>query len=343
MTVYCVSDCMRKALKVGFTQDSDPIKRVRSLQTASPFQLDLLYYRSDMGRKDEESLHSILAPHKTNGGSEWFDFDRSIGIVAQYMGFDWQSAKPIEIKTQTIVRRKKPTLKPKAATTATLGYTEPTFILKEKEQHWFLESFCVNVGSNSHGLSPPQKYDDWCIRKKASFSSLIKHYSWHLSEKRYKSMQQERSCDYLEPYCYVPKGSHMAGWALLARRFADDDMSHANWHNAVSSWFWSHLTLSRLDFLAKGDAYINGSDLYYACNLSPTIFDSQSAIIDSMSNSYHHAWQDVVMNGMKLIFICVNGDGVYIQHNPKNIQHFWLDAHLEACKHAETLDELLVP
>lgn len=87
MPIYCLVDESRDALKIGFSKDESSVKkRVKSLQTASPFRISVYGIRLDLGRSDEAIIHRKLRRFKTGGGREWFTYSKSIEIVSEWFG-----------------------------------------------------------------------------------------------------------------------------------------------------------------------------------------------------------------------------------------------------------------
>src|SRR5712664_604855 len=65
--VIYVARC-QEFYKIGYTQ-SDPVKRLSSLQTGSPYRIELLGTTSG-SQEDEQRLHEFFAPKRERG--EWF-------------------------------------------------------------------------------------------------------------------------------------------------------------------------------------------------------------------------------------------------------------------------------
>lgn len=73
MTVYFIED--GDAVKIGYTKDKNPEKRLRALQTANPRKLRLLGFIPG-GVEVESRIHSELAHHRLEG--EWFELCRPV-------------------------------------------------------------------------------------------------------------------------------------------------------------------------------------------------------------------------------------------------------------------------
>jgi hypothetical protein len=77
MAVYVLVDETRRCCKIGYSKDKNTLdKRVKSLQTASPFKLDLYCVKHGLTLEDERRFHSQLEKHCTGGGREWFDLTK---------------------------------------------------------------------------------------------------------------------------------------------------------------------------------------------------------------------------------------------------------------------------
>lgn len=71
------------AVKIGFS-GGDLNERIRNLQTASPFPLDL-YSTMPGTKRDERELHKRFADHRLNG--EWFKPDPVMAFIAEKDGW----------------------------------------------------------------------------------------------------------------------------------------------------------------------------------------------------------------------------------------------------------------
>jgi hypothetical protein len=70
--LYVIQTDITGAIKIGIS--NNPKRRLRQLQTGSPYKLKLLTIVT--GRGDlERSLHASLKPYKKACKGEWFDFD----------------------------------------------------------------------------------------------------------------------------------------------------------------------------------------------------------------------------------------------------------------------------
>ena len=70
--LYVIQTDITGAIKIGIS--NNPKRRLRQLQTGSPYKLKLLTIVT--GRGDlERSLHTSLKPYKKACKGEWFDFD----------------------------------------------------------------------------------------------------------------------------------------------------------------------------------------------------------------------------------------------------------------------------
>ena len=138
VAVYCIADIARTVLKVGYTKDKQSAKtRMKGLQTACPFRLQLLAFCSHMTQRDEKYIHDLIKEHRLDGGTEWFSYE-SVTIIAEYMKFDPESTETPKEPVRTIAKpkfaqqakaRSKPKTTPKT-TWADLG------IIEGKEPHY---------------------------------------------------------------------------------------------------------------------------------------------------------------------------------------------------------------
>lgn len=69
--VYFIEAVGAGRIKIGFTSDRTVDARRRSLQTASPFPLRVIY-DFDGSMQDEANLHKRFASHRAVPGTEWF-------------------------------------------------------------------------------------------------------------------------------------------------------------------------------------------------------------------------------------------------------------------------------
>lgn len=82
MTVYFIED--GDAVKIGYTKDKNPDKRLRALQTANPRKLRVLGFIPG-GVEVENRIHSELASYRLEG--EWFELCRPVlDHVARLVG-----------------------------------------------------------------------------------------------------------------------------------------------------------------------------------------------------------------------------------------------------------------
>lgn len=67
-------------VKVGMA--SDPDKRLRNLQTASPFKIEQVFCfgcpNKDIARELERSFHEVQSEHRLHG--EWFDLEPIVAV-----------------------------------------------------------------------------------------------------------------------------------------------------------------------------------------------------------------------------------------------------------------------
>lgn len=75
MAVYVLIDRTRTCCKIGYSKDmASAEKRVKGLQTASPYGLQVLCVNQHLNVSDEQHIHKQLDEHRTGGGTEWFDY-----------------------------------------------------------------------------------------------------------------------------------------------------------------------------------------------------------------------------------------------------------------------------
>lgn len=85
MAVYCLVDSLRDVCKVGYSRDEASLeKRIRDLQTANPYKLDVYACFTGGSRGDEASLQRKLCHAATDGGSEWFSFNQSKFTIDEF-------------------------------------------------------------------------------------------------------------------------------------------------------------------------------------------------------------------------------------------------------------------
>lgn len=72
--VYCASAVGAQLVKIGFTA-GDPERRIASLQTSCPHEIELIKVRKG-GSTEEKRLHDLLKDHRRSG--EWFDFNEAV-------------------------------------------------------------------------------------------------------------------------------------------------------------------------------------------------------------------------------------------------------------------------
>lgn len=74
MAVYVLVDETRCCCKIGFSKSYEQTQeRVKGLQTANPFKLEVLAINPYLEMEDERRLHKKLEGFLTGGGREWFD------------------------------------------------------------------------------------------------------------------------------------------------------------------------------------------------------------------------------------------------------------------------------
>ena len=77
--LYIINACGTGFYKIGIS--SNPNKRLKTLQTASPHSLkiiDKFKYRRDKAYKLEQYLHKYFKSIKCKGGKEWFNINNEI-------------------------------------------------------------------------------------------------------------------------------------------------------------------------------------------------------------------------------------------------------------------------
>lgn len=72
MHLYIIQSSNNGCFKIG--RSKHPEKRLKQLQTGSPYRLKLILVLEEMG-KQEKSLHSLFPKNKISCKGEWFDFD----------------------------------------------------------------------------------------------------------------------------------------------------------------------------------------------------------------------------------------------------------------------------
>lgn len=65
---YFIRACRSGLVKIGCA--SNPVARLKELQTGSPEKLELVGVIPDAGQAGERELHELLAPYRSHG--EWF-------------------------------------------------------------------------------------------------------------------------------------------------------------------------------------------------------------------------------------------------------------------------------
>tara|TARA_B100000214_G_C23743328_1_gene524271 strand:- start:121 stop:417 length:297 start_codon:yes stop_codon:yes gene_type:complete len=88
--LYIVQSDVSGAIKIG--RSKDPRKRLKQLQTGSPYKLKLLAIVPEKGNI-EKSLHSSFSSYKKSCKGEWFDFD-CVGSFPDWLHemIDWDVA-----------------------------------------------------------------------------------------------------------------------------------------------------------------------------------------------------------------------------------------------------------
>ena len=72
MHLYIIQSSNNGCFKIG--RSKHPLKRLKQLQTGSPFKLRLILILENEG-KQEKSLHKRFPKNEINCKCEWFDFD----------------------------------------------------------------------------------------------------------------------------------------------------------------------------------------------------------------------------------------------------------------------------
>jgi hypothetical protein len=72
MHLYIIQSSNNGCFKIG--RSKHPKKRLKQLQTGSPFELKIILVIDNEGRK-EKSLHKRFPKREINCKGEWFDFD----------------------------------------------------------------------------------------------------------------------------------------------------------------------------------------------------------------------------------------------------------------------------
>ena len=70
--LYIIQSDISGAIKIG--RSKNPEKRLKQLQTGSPYKLQLLTVAKEKGDR-EKPLHRKFKPYKQACKGEWFDFD----------------------------------------------------------------------------------------------------------------------------------------------------------------------------------------------------------------------------------------------------------------------------
>tara|TARA_E500000178_G_C16776813_1_gene641755 strand:+ start:194 stop:499 length:306 start_codon:yes stop_codon:yes gene_type:complete len=88
--LYVIQSDVTGAVKIGIS--SHPQKRLKQLQTGSPYQLKLLCSIANMSHK-EKIIHNRLKDYKMSCKGEWFDFSCT-GSLPLWLteAIDWEVA-----------------------------------------------------------------------------------------------------------------------------------------------------------------------------------------------------------------------------------------------------------
>jgi len=81
MHLYIIQSSNNGCFKIG--RSKHPMKRLKQLQTGSPYKLEILLIIEN-GGKHEKSLHSLFPKKEISCKGEWFDFDL-IGYLPDYI------------------------------------------------------------------------------------------------------------------------------------------------------------------------------------------------------------------------------------------------------------------
>ena len=103
--VYFIKHRNMKAVKIGFTQEDNPDKRIRDFEVASPFGIvNLGYIITENAKQLEKKLHELYSDLHIKG--EWYELsdDEVYGIIARHkysnMGDLEQIRKMLEVKSK---------------------------------------------------------------------------------------------------------------------------------------------------------------------------------------------------------------------------------------------------
>lgn len=108
MAVYVLLDVTRVCCKIGFSADlKSAKKRVKTLQTSSPFKLELICINEALNRQDESEIHRSIKAFETGGGREWFDYAAvEVKQAIEYIKSQKETKFP-DIQTENTVDIKK--------------------------------------------------------------------------------------------------------------------------------------------------------------------------------------------------------------------------------------------
>ena len=73
MDLYIIQSKMTGDFKVG--KSKNPVKRLKQLQTGSPYELKLILTLKEQGHKEKYIHKYIMTSNKRKCKGEWFDFD----------------------------------------------------------------------------------------------------------------------------------------------------------------------------------------------------------------------------------------------------------------------------
>jgi len=89
-SLYIIQSDKSGAIKIG--RSKNPQRRLKQLQTGSPFKLKMLLVLEGKG-SIEKSLHERLVEFKQDCKGEWFDFDSTASLPDWiYDMIDWDVA-----------------------------------------------------------------------------------------------------------------------------------------------------------------------------------------------------------------------------------------------------------
>lgn len=88
--LYIIQSDKTGSLKIG--RSKDPEKRLKQLQTGSPYSLKLIFMAEGKGHL-EKRLHERLKDYRQRRKGEWFDFD-CVGSLPDWIHelIDWDDA-----------------------------------------------------------------------------------------------------------------------------------------------------------------------------------------------------------------------------------------------------------